>query len=148
MGHTCSNYQRQELRLVNLSTIFIRAFSTHARQYGASNRFERKPNSHFVPLGVDNLTRKLLNGQRSSPQKVYGARSTNHCWTRDDVVVRATIIYLHRICQPTSLSKLLSESLTFAVYPGSVALNAPGINAVGDGSLVPPSTTLTCAQLT
>ena len=37
--------------------------------------------------------------------------------------------------------------LTLAVYPGSVALKAPGILTVGLGTLEPPPVTLTCAQL-
>jgi hypothetical protein len=110
---------RQELLPGNLSTIFIRAFPTHARQQGTSSCFERKLNSHFAPLGVDNLTRKLLNSQRSSLEKVvHGARSTNHCWTRDDVVVRATIVDLHHICQPTSLSKLTVRVTHVRRVPG------------------------------
>lgn len=37
--------------------------------------------------------------------------------------------------------------LTLAVYPGSVALKAPGILTVGLGLEFPPPETLICAQL-
>jgi len=46
------------------------------------------------------------------------------------------------------MKDLLVLELTLAVYPGSVALNAPGILAVGLGVVLPPPVTLSCAQLT